>query len=164
MKNRDISRILKKEKSDYLTAIRGLEHKVENMFHDLWQNTFHREKVADLFSYSSFCNMPNMPKMDVINRKKDVLVKVELPGIDKKDLDISITNNQLVIKAKTCHEEKEEKGDYLKQEISESEIYRSVLLPADVDDSKVKTSFKNGMLKLTIPKQKNSKRNSIKVK
>lgn len=161
MKNKDISKSLKKEQNNYLTAFKDLENKIENMFQDLWRNPFQRENVPDLFSYGS---LANMPKMDVIDRDKEILVKAELPGIDKKDLDISITNNQLVIKAKTCHEEKEEKGDYLKQEISKSEIYRSVLLPADVDDSKVKTSFKNGVLKLTIPKQKGSRRKRIEVK
>ena len=160
MKNKEISKSSRNEQHDFLTAIRDLEHKVENMFQDLWQNSFNREKVPDLFSYDS---LTSMPKMDVVDRDKEILVKAELPGIDKKDLDISITNNQLVIKAKTCHEEKEEKGDYLKQEISKNEIYRSVLLPADVDDSKVKTSFKNGVLELTIPKQKESHRRRIEV-
>jgi len=161
MKNKDISKSLKKEQNNYLTAFKDLEHRIENMFQELWHNPFQRENVPDLFSYGA---LVNMPKMDVIDRDKEILVKAELPGIDKKDLEISITNNQLVIKAKTCHEEKEEKGDYLKQEISKSEIYRSVLLPADVDDSKVKTSFKNGVLKLTIPKQKGSRRKRIEVK
>jgi HSP20 family protein len=160
MKNKEISKSSRNEQHDLLTAMRDLEHKVENMFQDLWQNSFNREKVPDLFSYDS---LTSMPKMDVVDRDKEILVKAELPGIDKKDLEISITNNQLVIKAKTCHEEKEEKGDYLKQEISKNEIYRSVLLPADVDDSKVKTSFKNGVLELTIPKQKESHRRRIEV-
>ena len=160
-KNKEISKSSSNEQHDYLTALRDLEHKVENMFQSLWQNSFDQEKVPDLFSYGS---LTSMPKMDVIDRDKEILVKAELPGIDKKDLDISITNNQLVIKAKTCHEEKEEKGDYLKQEISKNEIYRSVLLAADVDDdSKVKTSFKNGVLELTIPKQKKSHRRKIEV-
>jgi len=160
MQNKNISKSSSNEQHDFLTAIRDLEHKVENMFQSLWQNSFNNEKVPDLFSYGS---LTNMPKMDVIDRDKEIKVKVELPGIDKKDLDISITNNQLVIKAKTCHEEKEEKEDYLKQEISRNEIYRSVLLPADVDDNKVKTSFKNGVLELTIPKQKKSHRRRIEV-
>ena len=160
MKNKEISKSSRNEQHDFLTAIRDLEHKVENMFQGLWQNSFNREKAPDLFSYDS---LTSMPKMDVVDRDKEILVKAELPGIDKKDLDISITNNQLVIKAKTYHEEKEEKGDYLKQEISKNEIYRSVLLPADVDDSKVKTSFKNGVLELTIPKQKESHRRRIEV-
>ena len=160
MKNKDISKSSKKEQSDYLTAFRDVEHKIENMFHDMWHNPFHHENVPDLFSYGS---IGHMPKMDVIDRDKEIIIKAELPGIDKKDLDISITNNQLVIKAKSCHEEKEEKGDYLRQEISKSEIYRSMLLNVDVDDSKVKTSFRNGILELTIPKQANSHRKSIKV-
>ena len=161
MQNKDISKSTDTEQHGYLSGLRDLEHKVENMFHDLWHNPFNREKVPDLFSFSSF---NHVPKMDVIDRDKDILVKAELPGIEKKDLDISITKNQLVIKAKTCHEEKEEKGDYLKQEISKSEIYRSVLLPADVEVDKVKTSFKNGVLQLTMPKRKESHRRRIEVK
>ena len=160
MKKKEISKSSSNEQHDYLTALRDLEHKVENMFQSLWQNSFSQENVPDLFSYGS---LSNMPKMDVIDIDKEISVKAELPGIDKKDLDVSITNNQLVIRAKTCHEEKEEKGDYLKQEISKNEIYRSVLLPADVDDSKVITSFKNGVLELTIPKQKESHRRKIDV-
>jgi HSP20 family protein len=160
MSKKDISKSSSNEQHDFLTAVRDLEHKVESMFQHLWREPFHQESVPDLFSYDS---LSSMPKMDVIDRDKELLVKAELPGIDKKDLDISITNNQLVIKAKSCHEEKEEKGDYLKQEISTNEIYRSVPLPADVDDSKVKTSFKNGVLELTIPKQEESHRKKIAV-
>ncbi len=160
MQNKDISKSSSNEQHDYLTAFKDFEHKMENMFQRVWQNPFNHENMPDIFSHGS---LSNVPKMDVIDKDKEILVKAELPGIDKKDLDISITNNQLVIKAKTCHEEKEEKGDYLKQEISKSEIYHSVLLPADVSDDKVKTSFKNGILKLTIPKLKTSHRRQISV-
>jgi HSP20 family protein len=161
MKDKSISKSSKKEQSNYLAAIKDVEQKIENKFQDLWNRYFHHDNLPDVFSYSA---LGNMPKMDVIDRDKEIFVKAELPGIDKKDLEISITNNQLVIKAKTCHEEKEEKGDYLRQEISKSELYRSVLLPGDVDVDKVKTSFKNGVLKITLPKQKSSYRKRIEVK
>lgn len=161
MKNKDISKISKKEQKTYLAAIKDLEQKLEDMFHDMWQKHFHRENTPDFFSFGT---LANMPRMDVIDRDKEIYVKAELPGIDKKDIDVSLTDNQLVIKAKTCHEEKQEKGDYLKQEISKSEVYRSVLLPADIDADKVKTSFKNGVLELTIPKQEGSHRKRIEVK
>ena len=160
MNDKSISKKVESGQSGYLSAFRNFEQRMENMFHDMWQNNFHREKFPDLFSYGS---LTSMPKMDVVDRDKEIIVKAELPGFDKDDLDISIANNQLVIKAKTSHEEKEEKGDYLKQEISKSEIYRSVLLPADVEDENIKTSFKKGILKLTIPKQKKSQRRQIKV-
>jgi HSP20 family protein len=161
MKNKDISKVSKKEQRTYLTAIKDIEQKIENMFHDLWHKNMQREDVSDFFSFGAF---NTMPKIDVVDREKEIFVKAELPGIDKKDIDVSLTENQLVIKAKTCHEEKEEKGDYLKQEIRKSEVYRSVLLPADIDADKVKTSFKNGVLELTIPKREGSHRKRIEVK
>ena len=150
-----------KELHDYKIALQGLEHKVENMFQRLLKKPFNHESSPDLFSRNS---LMDIPKMDIVDREKEVLVKVELPGIDKKDLDISIANNRLVIKAKTCHEEKEETGDYFKQEISKNEVYRAVSLPAGIDDeSNVKTSFKNGVLELSIPKEKKSHRKKIEV-
>jgi HSP20 family protein len=149
-----------KEQNDFMTAFQKLENRIENMFQDMWGRG-PGDKFPDMFSLPA---MKGLPRMDIIDRKKEVVVKAELPGFEKDDLDVSITNNQLVIKAKTRSEEKEEKGDYLRREISENEVYRSTLLPADVDDSKVKTSYRNGLLKLTIPKKKKSSRKSIKVK
>ena len=158
---KNISKRSSKELHDYKIALQDLEHKVENMFQRLWKNPFNHESIPDLFLHGPSVDIP---KMDVVDRDKETLIKVELPGIDKKDLDVSVTNNRLVIKATTCHEEKEETGDYLKQEISKNEIYRSISLPDDVDDDcKVKTSLKNGVLELTIPKHKKSHRRRIEV-
>lgn len=158
---KNISKRSSKELHDYKIALQDLEHKVENMFQRLWKNPFNHESPPNLFSqYSSM----DFPKMDIVDREKEVLVKVELPGIEKKDLNISIANNRLVIKAKTCHEEKKEKGDYFKQEISKNEVYRAVSLPAGInDESNVKTSFKNGVLELAIPKEKKSHRKKIEI-
>jgi HSP20 family protein len=160
MSDKKITKASNETQSGYLTALKDLESRVERMFHDIWSNPFHREKFPDAFSLSP---LGNMPRIDVIDRDKEILVKAELPGFEKDDLDISIANNQLVIKAKTCKENKEEKGDYLKQEIRKSEVYRSVLLPAEVKDENIKTSFKNGVLKMTLPKQEKSQRKQIKV-
>ncbi len=157
---KNLSKTTNEAENSYLTAFRDLEDRVENMFHNMWRNPFHHEKLPDTFSFSS---LSKMPKIDVVDRDKEIFVKAELPGFDKDDLDISIANNRLVIKAKTCKEEKEEKGDYLKQEIRQSEIYRSVFLPDEVDDEKIKTSYKNGVLEMTIPKQEKSQRKQIKV-
>ena len=157
---KNLSKTTNEAENSYLAAFRDLENRVENMFHNMWSNPFHYEKFPDTFSFSS---LSKMPKIDVVDRDKEIYVKAELPGFDKDDLDISIANNRLVIKAKTCKEEKEEKGDYLKQEIRQSEVYRSVFLPDEVDDEKIKTSYKNGVLEMTIPKQEKSQRKQIKV-
>jgi len=53
-----------------------------------------------------------LPSVDVIDRENEVVVKAELPGVDKKDLDVSMGDNAVTIKASSHQEEKEEKGDY----------------------------------------------------
>lgn len=103
------------------------------------------------------------PSVDVIERDNEVVVKAELPGVDKKDLDISVTNNTVTIKGSTSHEEKEEKGDYYRCEISRGSYSRTLSLPADVDETKSKAKFKDGILELTLPKLKKSKRHNVKV-
>ena len=103
------------------------------------------------------------PNVDVIDRDDDVVVKAELPGVDKKDIDISVTQNTVTIKGKTSHEHKEEKGDYYRCEISRGSYSRTLSLPADVDEEKAKAVYKDGILELVLPKLKKSKRHSIKV-
>lgn len=158
-------KLVEKQSSEenYLAAAyRDIEQKFENMFQRLWEGSPSRELFPEFFSGRSGVDVP---KMDVVDRDKEIYVKAELPGFNKKDLDVSIANNQLIIKAESSTESKDEDGDYLKQEISRNQIYRSLTLPAEVDDaSKVKTGFRNGVLELTIPKRKVSHRKRIEVK
>ena len=103
------------------------------------------------------------PKVDVIDRDNEVVVKAELPGVDKKDLDISVTRNSVTIKGSTSHEEKEEKGNVYRREISRGSYSRTLSLPAEVKEEQAKAKFKDGILELTMPKVEKSKRRSIKV-
>lgn len=103
------------------------------------------------------------PQMDVVDRDKDLLVRAELPGVDRKDLDVSLSENTVTIKATTSREEKEEEGDYYRREISRGSYVRTVALPADVDGSKAKATFKDGVLELTLPKVGTSKRRKVKI-
>lgn len=104
-----------------------------------------------------------MPKVDVIERDDEVVVKAELPGVEKKDLDVSVTENSVTIKGTTSHEAKEEKGDYYRCEISRGAYARTVALPSYVDADKAKASFKDGVLELKLPKVEKSKRRTVEV-
>lgn len=104
-----------------------------------------------------------MPKVDVIDRENEVVIKAEVPGVDKKDIDITVGEGTVTIKGETRHEEKEEKGDYYRCEISRGAFSRTVALPAAVDGSKAKAGFKDGMLELTLPKVEKAKRHTIRV-
>ena len=104
-----------------------------------------------------------IPSADLIERDDEIIVKAELPGVDKKDLDVSVTKNTVSIKGTTSHEEKEEKGDYYHSEISRGEYARTLALPAEIVEEKVKATFKNGILEHKLPKLKQSKRKTVKV-
>ncbi|MDP1683239.1 MAG: Hsp20/alpha crystallin family protein [Burkholderiales bacterium] len=132
---------------------------MERMFENLLQRSWMRPLWKDM-------EMPlkgKMPSMDVIDQDENVLVRAEVPGVDKKDLDISVTENTLTLKGKTSHEEKEEKGDFYRCEISRGAFSRTVTLPHEVDADKAKAAFKDGMLELTLPKVKRTNRHTIQI-
>lgn len=101
------------------------------------------------------------PRVDVIDHDQEIIVRAELPGVAKEDLDVSVTNNRLTIKGTTHREEKEEKGDYHRAEISRGAFSRTLTLAADVEGDKAKATFKDGILELTLPKVRAAKRHTI---
>jgi HSP20 family protein len=101
------------------------------------------------------------PKVDVIDRDADIVVRAEVPGVDKKDLEVSLTDGSVTIRGETHREEEEEKGDYYRCELAHGSFARTVPLPAEVDSETVKTSFKDGVLELVLHKVEKSRRRSI---
>ncbi|MDD2462654.1 MAG: Hsp20/alpha crystallin family protein [Desulfobulbus sp.] len=104
------------------------------------------------------------PSVDVIDRDGDLLVKAELPGVDKKDISLTIADNVLTLEAKIEKEEKEEKEQYYRREISRGAFKRVIQLPTAVKEEEAKASFKNGILELILPKVEKTKRATIEVK
>lgn len=104
-----------------------------------------------------------LPRVDIIDRADEVLVRAEMPGVDKKDIDVSLTDNTVTIKGSTYHELKGEEGDFYRSEMSRGSFARTLALPGDVDGTGAKATFKDGVLELSLPKAESSKRRSIKV-
>jgi len=132
---------------------------MENFFREGWMRPWRTD-------WPAWGELPfggRMPKVDVIDRDSEVLIRAEVPGVNKEDLEVSATDSSVTIKGKTQHEEKEEKGDYFRSEISSGSFLRTVALPAFVDADKVKTKFSDGVLELTLPKVEKTRRRTIKV-
>ena len=99
------------------------------------------------------------PAIDVQDKKDKLLVKAELPGMEKDDINITVEDNYLLIKGeKKVEEEKEnkEKG-YYHRECTYGSFQRAINLPREVDTEKIDASYKNGVLKLTLPKKEEAK-------
>jgi HSP20 family protein len=140
---------------------------IEKLFDDFLERQWGRRPFQ--WTWPSLRGMPSLfeqrvPSVDIVEREKEVVVRAEVPGIDKDDLDVSITDRTLTIKGETRHEEKTEQDDFYRHEIRSGTFSRSVLLPADIDAGKASASFKNGVVELKLPKVKASKRQTISVK
>jgi HSP20 family protein len=101
------------------------------------------------------------PNVDVIDRDDEVVVRAEVPSFKKEEIEVSVSGNMLTLTGETAAEEKEEKGNYYRCEISHGGFSRTLALPAEVDESKAKASMKDGMLELTLPKVEKSRRRTI---
>lgn len=147
--------------SRMLSPFEEFDRMFENMFSHGWMR-------PSLFGLR---NLPEMsktfegrvPNVDVIDRDNEILVRAELPGVDKDNVEVTLSDNAVTIKGSTRKEEKEEKGDYYRCEISSGSFSRTVGLPASVDSEHSKAVFKDGVLELKLAKTEKASKRSIKI-
>ena len=165
-----VTPMVKKESSDsffssqILSRLEDMEHRMENMFSGNWL----RPQFSHLLGLPEHQHlaMPfegRIPKVDVIDKDDAILVKAELPGVDKGDIEVTMNDTQVTIKGSMHAESEEKKTDYYYSEISEGSFCRTVTLPCEVNSDKQKAKFKNGVLELTLPKVEKEKKKSIKI-
>jgi HSP20 family protein len=104
------------------------------------------------------------PSMDISETKDNVVVKVEVPGMDQKDIEVSLQENLLTIKGEKKQEKEEKDERYHRIERSYGAFTRSARLPVGVDANKVSAVFKNGLLTVTLPKTPAAKGTTIPIK
>lgn len=103
------------------------------------------------------------PSIDLFTEGDDVVVKAELPGMKKEDIDVSVTDSTITVSGEKKQEEKVEKKDYYRLERSYGSFSRSFSLPAEVQTEKVTAKFKDGILEIRIPKTEEAKKKEKKV-
>jgi len=106
--------------------------------------------------------MPSLA-VDVYEDANNVIMKAELPGMTKEEIDVEIAGDMITISGEKKKEEKIEKGDYHRMERSFGSFRRSISLPAEVQSAKAKAKFKDGMLEIKVPKTKEAKEKKVKV-
>src|SRR5258706_319738 len=112
-------------------------------------------------AWSNFEAVPDM-RLDVSEDDKAYRVKAEIPGVDKKDIELSINGNQIAISAEVKREmhRKENEKDVLSERYY-GKVYRAFSTPLDVDASKAEAHYDNGVLTLTLPKKANGSSRKI---
>lgn len=105
-----------------------------------------------------------LPSVDVTETKDNLLIKAELPGLEAKDVNVSVSGDILTIKGEKTKEEEEKDEHYYHCERYCGSFQRSFRLPVNVQADKVEATFDKGVLKVTLPKEEKAKKKNIKVK
>ena len=113
----------------------------ENMVNSFFNDDF----------FSSFSLMKNNFSVDLKEDNNNYIIEADLPGVDKKDIDISYNNGYLNISAKRENHLEEKKDNYVRQERSYGEFKRSFYID-NVEEEKIDANFNNGVLKINLPK------------
>ncbi len=103
------------------------------------------------------------PAVDVEERDQEYVVRVELPGVSREDVDITTRGNNLTIRGEKKQKKETRKSDYHRMERLYGSFQRSFTLPEDVKNDKIEASFKEGILEIVVPKAEDAKEQPIKI-
>ena len=109
--------------------------------------------------------MPSIwsPQVEVFRRGDDVVVRADLPGLDRNDVQVDLDNDVLTISGERRQHNEEQREGFYRTERSYGQFYRAIPIPENVDRSKVKASFNDGVLEVTVPIPKEEQRKSTRI-
>jgi HSP20 family protein len=136
---------------DPFEEMRRMLDRMERLFEEPWDFGFGPVRVG--FREQGLGGF-RQPLADVFETDKEVVVTVELPGVNKEDIDVRVTENSVEVKAEVKSEVKEEKEGFYRAERTYEGFYRVIPLPTEVKANEAKATYNNGVLEIRIPKAK----------
>ena len=133
---------------------------MQKEFNRLFDNFFH----GDITDSTSAFTSAWIPAVDIAERENDFVVKMELPGVAKEDVKITMQNGILTVKGEKKQEKESKNSDYHRVERSYGSFQRSFTLPTAVRTDSVEASFTDGVLNISLPKAEEAKPKQIDVK
>ena len=103
------------------------------------------------------------PAVDIFETENEIMVQAELPGVDRKDLTLNLENNVLTLKGERRFEKETKQENYHRIERSYGAFSRAFSIPAIVDEEKIRADYKEGILKIALPKKEQVKPKQIKI-
>jgi HSP20 family protein len=128
--------------------------RVNRMFSDMFPSTWLDDEVR-------FTNWH--PAVDIYDQDDKVVIKAELPGLDKKDIHVDLKDRVLTLKGERSHESEVKEEEFYRKERAYGKFERAFTLPAGLDPEKISADFKDGVLKIEIPKPEEEKPRKIAV-
>lgn len=128
--------------------IRKMQKEMDSIFERFHQKMM-KDDMFDKFTFS----FPSTPAMDLVDKGDSYILKADIPGAEKSKIDVTVEDRILKIEAETSKDKKEENKSYLKQERFSNSYMRIITLPEDANAKKLESEYKDGVLKITIPKK-----------
>ena len=141
---------------DPFRELNSITDRMNRLFQDAWGNTGRT-------SEEGLATMNFVPPVDVYEDEHNVTIKMEVPGIDQKDIDIRLENNTLVVRGERKFEQDEKEENFHRIERRYGSFYRAFTLPNTVDTENVNANYENGVLKIQLAKRAEAKPKQIKV-
>lgn len=152
-----------KKPGEITSRVEDIEHWMEHFMEDMW-----RRPLPSLFGRDRWLPIRplsiRMPSLDVFEEKDSVVVKAELPGMKKEDVEVNLAGESLTIKGEKKEDKEVKEDNYYRRERSYGSFLRTVALPCEVKSDEIKASFKDGVLEIRMPKTEDAKKKSIAVK
>ncbi|MBW1897704.1 MAG: Hsp20/alpha crystallin family protein [Deltaproteobacteria bacterium] len=126
----------------------GRNVRVRNQIDSFFDEFFHTALCIDEGMAANAWN----PAVDVYENKEDIVIKVELPGVEKKDIKVDVNDGILTLKGERNNEKEVKEEAFYRRESVYGKFERSFKLPDGTDFDKIKADFKDGILKVSVPK------------
>jgi HSP20 family protein len=147
---------------------------LSSVFHPITNDRENNGRTLDDFFYDLERRVPHFsssnreprfyPQLDVSETNSNYHISLDLPGVNKKDIDVKIDNNILTIKGKKEFDKEHKDNNFYARERFYGDFQRSINLPSYADTDKVDTSFKDGVLQIMVSKSTDSHVKSIEIK
>ena len=131
----------------------SLQDRVNRVFRESYNGSHDESLTTSTFA----------PAVDVYEDEHQVTLKIEVPGIDEKDIDVRVENNTLTVHGERKIEKEEKEENYRRVERQYGSFTRTFTLPQTVDAEKVSANYDKGVLKITLPKKAEAKPKQIRV-
>jgi HSP20 family protein len=131
---------------------------LQDRMNRLLRDSYGNESREEALTTTTFA-----PPVDVYEDEHNVTLKIEVPGIEEKDIDVRIENNTLTVHGERKFEKEEKEENYRRVERQYGSFTRTFTLPTTVDADKVQADYEKGVLKIQLPKKAEAKPKQIKV-
>lgn len=131
----------------FRSEIASLHREMDRLFENLWS-----EGLASSLSSEDWARMEVVPQLDVAEDDTSFSVKIDLPGMDEKDVDVTLSDRVLTVRGRKEEDKETKEKDFYRRERAFGSFRRSIEIPASIDASKIEASFRNGVLTIQLPK------------